>query len=461
MKSTRYRSIGLTFLTFIFLIGLCVLTFRIIINANTWALSSFNKHISNIGLTDCGAITDRNDVILAQSQDGRRTYNKNSEIRKALLHTVGDNSLHISTAVQTQYRTDLLGYNIVTGINCPSFSSLKNNIKLSLDSKLCRSALSQLGSKKGAVAVYNYKTGEILCMVSSPTYDPNSPPSPKELSEEKYEGVYLNRVLSAAYTPGSVFKLITSACGIENMSDIDNKIYNCSKSHTVNGKEITCLSNHQNLRFKDALAKSCNIYFSKLAIDLGKNKMAETANRIGFNRSFEIGKAKTKVSQYNVINANDYDLGWSGIGQYNDLLNPMHMLIFMGAIANDGTAVIPNFISEIRPSNPIASTFKKNVPQKKEISLISKNTSNKLKEAMRYTVKNNYSDSMFPGLNVCAKTGTAEVGGNKKPNAWMVGFSSNEKTPLAFVVIVEDAGFGIKEAGPIAKIIITEACKLY
>ena len=78
---------------------------------------------------------------------------------------------------------------------------------------------------------------------------------------------------------------------------------------------------------------------------------------------------------------------------------------------------------------------------------------------MRYTVKNNYSDSMFPGLNVCAKTGTAEVGGNKKPNAWMVGFSINEKTPLAFVVIVEDAGFGIKEAGPIAKIIMAEACK--
>ena len=456
MKNTRYRSIGLTILTFIFLIGLGVLSFKIFVNSSNWALSTFNKHVSSIGLTNCGTITDRNDIILAQSKNGKRIYNQNEGIRKALLHTVGDNSIHIATAVQTLYRAELIGYNFVTGIKCPDLFSLKTNIKLTLDSKLCQTAHEQFGNKKGAIAIYNYKTGDILCMVSTPTYDPNFLPDSKTINTEKYEGVYLNRVLSSSYTPGSIFKVITSACGISNINDIDNQIYNCSKNFPINNKEITCLSNHQKLKFKDALSKSCNIYFAKMAIELGKDKMLETANSFGFNKNFKINKAFTKTSQYDVKNANDYELGWSGVGQYNDLLNPMHMLIIMGAIANDGIAVIPNMINEINYNLPFKFFNGKNKDNVKTERLMSEATAHKLKEAMRYTVKNSYGDSMFPGLNICAKTGTAEVGETRKPNAWMVGFSSNEETPFAFVVVVEDSGFGLKEAGPIAKTVLNK-----
>lgn len=459
MKNTRVRAIGLTFLTFLFLIGLCTLTFKIFINSSSWALNAVNKHVNTIGLTKCGTITDRNNEILAQSKENKRLYNKNENTRKALLHTVGDNSLKISTAIQTLYRSELIGFNFITGIKSPEFLSPKSDIKLTLDSNCCKHAFEMLENKKGAVVVYNYKTGDILCMVSTPTYDPENPPEVKALNNEKYEGVYLNRVISSAYTPGSVFKVITSICAINNMNDIDNKVYNCSKVFPVNGKDITCLSNHQNLKFKDALMKSCNIYFAKLAIELGKDKMMENASKLFFNKSFKINKAQTKMSQYDIKNINDYQLGWSGIGQHNDLLNPMHMLIIMGAIANDGTAVMPNMISEINTPNSIGALNYQVLKKEAPINLMSKETANKIKDAMRYTVKNNYGDSMFPGLNVCAKTGTAEVGENKNPTAWMVGFSSNGKTPLAFVVAIEDSGYGIKEAGPIAKSVLTNLAK--
>lgn len=82
--------------------------------------------------------------------------------------------------------------------------------------------------------------------------------------------------------------------------------------------------------------------------------------------------------------------------------------------------------------------------------MVSADTANKIKDIMRYTIKNRYGDSMFPGMEMCAKTGTAEVGEGKQPHGWMVGFSQDKNFPYAFAVIVENSGFGIKTAGPIA-----------
>ena len=91
--------------------------------------------------------------------------------------------------------------------------------------------------------------------------------------------------------------------------------------------------------------------------------------------------------------------------------------------------------------------------------MLTEAVANKLKEMMRYNVTANYGDSLFPGLNVCAKTGTAEVGEDKEPHGWMVGFSSNENSPLAFSVIVENSGYGSKTAGPIASKVMNLATK--
>ena len=82
--------------------------------------------------------------------------------------------------------------------------------------------------------------------------------------------------------------------------------------------------------------------------------------------------------------------------------------------------------------------------------MFSETTAESLKEMMRYTMKNQYKDSMFGGIQMCAKTGTAEVGGDKFPHGWMVGFSYDKTFPVAFSVVVENGDFGIRSAGPIA-----------
>ena len=455
MRNTRTRSIVLSLITLAFLAGITLFLYRFITNANSWALSPINKHFSETTLVDYGKIFDKNGVALAYSENNKRVYHKDANIRKAVLHTVGDNNAQIATSVQALYRDELSGYNIIFGAKTPDFLKQSKNIHITLDSEICKTALLALGNHKGAVCIYNYKTGEILCMVSTPTFDPYTPDVVTEDKTGKFEGAYINRVLSSSYAPGSVFKLITSAAGLSAFDDAENKIYSCNKVETVDGKKITCMGQHDNINLKNAMMKSCNIYFADLAIELGKKAMTNTANSMGFNRTFKFDRFETKKSVYDVQNADDYNLGWSGVGQHNDLLNPMHSVILMGAIANSGKAVLPHVIKAISTDENV-NTRSYSGNQTTE-TLLQESIANQLKEMMRYNVTANYGDSMFPNLKVCAKTGTAEVGETKEPHGWMVGFSSNENYPLAFSVIVENSGYGSKTAGPIASKVLNFA----
>ena len=139
------------------------------------------------------------------------------------------------------------------------------------------------------------------------------------------------------------------------------------------------------------------------------------------------------------------------------MTNPYHMMLLMGAIANGGTPVQPYFIKQIKNGLGIVQQQGKTQPG---TQLVTPSTAQTLGQLMRYNVTSDYGDNMFPGMSVCAKTGTAEVGGGKKPNGWMIGFSSDPATPYAFAVVVEEGNYGRTSAGPIAKAIMTQAKKL-
>ncbi len=455
MKCTRSHLIIVYLLTGAFLVGLGLFLFRLFTQGEQWATNPVNDHLSTVGSL-AGTITDRNGVVLAETVDGERHYNDNETVRRATLHTVGDNTRFISTSVQNLFRSQLAGYNPLTGISLLAASGKGNDIHLTLDSSLCAAALEGLNGKKGAVAIYNYKTGEILCMVSSPTYDPANRPDIEADESGQYEGVYLNNVLSSSYTPGSTFKIITCAAAVDNIPDIYQRTFTCNGSVVINGQTITCMANHGNINFEDGMSKSCNVVFAELAVELGKDKMTEAANKMGFNKSFEIEGIPTAKSVYDVTQANDGDLGWSGVGQYTNLENPAHMMMLMGAIANGGRTTVPYFIDRI--TSPISLPSHVGHGKTGE-ELLSSGAASSLQQLMRYTVQNNYGDDLFPGLTVCAKTGTGEVGEGKEPNGWMVGFSTDADCPLAFAIVVEEGGFGISSAGRIASKLLPMAAE--
>ena len=134
---------------------------------------------------------------------------------------------------------------------------------MTLDANVCAEAYRALDGRKGAIGVYNYETGEIICMVSSPTYDPQNPPS---ISADDKSGVYINRFTSSKFPPGSIFKLVTAAASIETLDDAYSFQVQCSgKEDYGNGDKVPDLANQRTVARNKALDVSCNAYSAKLS----------------------------------------------------------------------------------------------------------------------------------------------------------------------------------------------------
>ena len=444
LKRILKRSTLILVFTILFIGGAAFFCVELVINADDWANQPYNAHISgNGGLEQAGAIYDRNGVTLAKTEGSSRVYNENYSVRTGLLHTVGDNSLNISTAVQSKYRSQLTGYSLIWGLNMPQSLRTSHDITLTVDSNASAAtydALSSLG-KPGACVVYNYKTGEVISSVSTYSYDPEAPPEINEDNEHEYEGVYLDHVLSSSYTPGSIFKLVTSVAAIENIPDLFERTWYCEGHEDIGGQEVRCVDGeaHGTLDFYGALEHSCNIVFAELAVELGPEKMTAAAEKMGINLSYEIDDVSTAKGHYDVSKATTNELAWSGVGQYNDEVNPMQMAILCGAIANGGNSVNPTYIKS--GTGDLLKMIGLNDTKSREL----------LKSSTASTLSQSMPSYTFGSLSVRAKTGTAEVGDEKSPNAWMVGFSTDEDCPLAFACVVEDAGFGSQYARPVAE----------
>ncbi len=452
MKRILKRSTLILVFTLLFIGGASFFCVELVFNADDWANQPYNAHISgNGGLEQAGAVYDRNGTVLAKTQGTDRVYNENYSVRVGLLHTVGDNSLNISTAVQSKYRSQLTGYSLIWGLNMPQSLRTSHDITLTVDANASAAtydALSAYG-KQGACVVYNYKTGEVISSVSTYSYDPEAPPEINEDNEHEYEGVYLDHVLSSSYTPGSIFKLVTAAAAIENIPDLFERTWYCEGHEDIGGQEVRCVDGeaHGTLDFYGALEHSCNIVFAELAVELGPEKMTAAAEKMGINLSYEIDDVSTAKGHYDVSKATTNELAWSGVGQYNDEVNPMQMAILCGAIANGGNSVNPTYIKS--GTGDLLKMIGLNDTKSREL----------LKSSTASTLSQSMPSYTFGSLSVRAKTGTAEVGDEKSPNAWMVGFSTDEDCPLAFACVVEDAGFGSQYARPVAETAMQSAAQ--
>jgi len=444
MKTIGKRTYLLSLALILFIIGLAVLTFRFVVNSDKWTSMPYNAHLTDEnGDVKFGNLYDKNG-------DTIYSYNNSysSATKEALLHTTGDLYGNISSGVFSMYKSKFSGYNFLTG-----FSDLfkeKINASLTVDSDVSLAAYNLLGYRKGAVFIYNYQTGEVICDVSTPTYDPLNVPSDID-TNSFYEGAYLDKNYSAAFTPGSIFKVVTTACAIENIPDYKSLTFNCQGSLDFEDGSVTCLEAHGEVTIEDALMYSCNCAFGELALSLGKNKLTKTAQMLGFNNSFSFEKTKTVKSFFDVSDANQADLAWTGSGQYTVTTSPYHMALLMGTIAGNGTSAKPYVLDRITSifDFPVYSSVKSNG----EIS-IKYATAKTLKEMLRNNVENYYGDYLFPDMNVCAKTGTAETSNDKEDTAWFIGFSDDPKTPYAFAVVVEEGGFGYQTAAPIASYLL-------
>ena len=445
MRTTGFRSMVLYLLLACFVGGVVYLGVNLFLHGGQWAMQPYNGHISS----SLGNISDRNGNVLATSTEEGRTYSDSETVRRALLHTVGDPYGYISTSVEYTMRDKLTGYNLITGLNDTIFNRMGSDIALTVDQNACAAAYNALGGKNGAVLVYNYQTGEILVKVSAPGFDPAYIPEDLE-TNEAYKGVYLDNTLSSSFTPGSIFKIVTAAAAMEQWPDTWSQwTHTCTGSENIGGSDVTCLygAAHGDQDMFSAMGNSCNVFFASLASEIGAQALQAKAEEMGFGREFSLGSVPTAESEIDLSAANQNQLAWAGVGQYTVLSNPYHMMVLMGAIANGGEYVQPRLTQE-------SQLFSGLLPGE-DRTLVTAAEAQNLTQLLRGDVENYYGDWLFPtGMNVCAKTGTGEVGEGKAPNCWMVGFCDSVDYPYAFAILVEEGTGGIESAGSVASAVM-------
>ena len=432
MKKITRRAFSVLLLALLVIVGLTNYVLRYIDHGEDWAL-----YFNRLNSGSSGELLDRNGIVLAAFSANENRYAEDALTRTANYHVTGDYWGRTGTGILSTYWNKMQGFSLLTGTT----RSTVGTTRLFIDAGLNNTAYAGLDGRPGCVLVTNYKTGELVCMVSTPAVDPADP------NAEPAPGAYLNRALSSAFVPGSIFKLITAAAAIETLPNLAERRFYCEGSTFIGGVEIHCSGEHYTQTFEQALANSCNVAFAKIATLVGQDKLVEYVRAFGFLDRHALGDIPTAAGSFPLDFVGDPELGWAGIGQSTDTVNPYAMLRYVSAIANGGILVEPTMVNTGK--EPVKSRF------------LSSDTAEKLKEMMAYNVSYAYDgDFRFTGLKLCAKTGTAELGGGLTSHAWFVGFLDDEEHPYAFVVLVENGGGGLSVASPIAERVLRHCMRM-
>ena len=236
--------------------------------------------------------------------------------------------------------------------------------------------------------------------------------------------------------------------------DVQQQEFTCAGSCTIGADTVTCDGKHGKQDLKQAFRNSCNCAFAELSQQLGADTLTRYVQQVGITQSISFDGITTAQGKYDLTDASSVHVAWSSIGQYTDLVNPCAYMTFVGAIAAGGRGVDPFVVKGVDSGAVSGYSAKAHTGLRR----MSEKTAETIHEYMAFNVADKYGSENFPGLTVCAKTGTAEVGGDKKPNAVFTGFVEEEEYPFAFIVVVEDGGYGKQTCVPIISEVLA-ACK--
>ncbi|RCX18828.1 peptidoglycan glycosyltransferase [Anaerobacterium chartisolvens] len=409
-----------------------------------------------------GSISDRNGTVLAKSEKQKEGQQRIYPFGNLYSHIIGYNSRSYGrTLIEASYNNELLGLgelSYVFGGGLGKEGGYGNDLYLTIDHRLQAKAKELLKGKRGAVVAMEPKTGEILAMFSNPSFDPNS----KSLSEnwqdlvESEESPFLPRATQGLYTAGSTFKVVISASAIEN--GLEEQKFEDKGTITIDGKEFKNSGGRSNgtINLEKALAVSSNVVFSQLGVTLGERKLKDIAERFGVGKGVELGIPFSKGS-FSYKDMSKADMAAVGIGQGKILVTPLYMAMITSCIANDGEMMKPYLVK--REESHEGREIKEWKPEVL-YNVISKDTSDKLKEMMRKAVASGTGkNASIKGISVAGKTGTAEneltqKEKNKEHN-WFIAFAPVKEPQIAVAVILEYNGStGGEAAAPIARELI-------
>jgi penicillin-binding protein A len=421
----------------------------------------------------------RGDIITSDRQTLARSVDTGTEYRWQREYPLGSLFANITgydswrygrTGLEASYNKELLGRgpDTLRSLSSRMLESSKkgDSLVLTVDSRLQRTATEELGGQKGSVVALDPKTGAVLAMVTSPTYDPNVVVTRGQQAQEQWDALnanpaqpLFNRPTSGLYPPGSAFKVLVAGAALETGTVTPDSVFDCAGKLVVNGYTIYDFGKktHGELTFEQALVVSCNIAFAQVGLKLGASSLAQYAEAFGWNKPipFDLPTEPSKIQDPSTMN--EVDLASASFGQGQDLATPLQMAQVAGTVANGGAVMKPYLVNEIRDYN--GKIIKQYGPRKLN-QAISKETADTLTDIMVKVVDDGTGTAaQIDGVAVAGKTGTAEVEG-QDPHAWFICFAPANDPEVAVAVLVENGGEGGKAAAPIARTVLLEALEL-
>jgi len=441
-----------------------------------------------------GTIYDRQDVVLAEDRLNKGVKKRVYPFGQATAHLLGFVSQRYGRiGVESTFDSYLLALDDAGKIQALVDRVLGRqrygyDISLSVDSGLQKKAAALLAGRSGAVVALDPRTGAVLAMSSSPSFDPETVEDvvktekitkndkSTEVNITRYDVLQkqadaaplLNRAARGIYPPGSIFKVITGAALLEAKPQVLNSKKVCQGSITVDGFVLKDTAIHGSVDFNTAMAVSCNTYFAEQALDLGEENLKKAAtsfglNLIGYDATGRIrgdypvtgGEIAFNPGTMPSGGINSTELASTAIGQGRTLVSPFQMAMVAAGVANGGNIMKP-YTLETVTSRSGRTIYKKQGPEV-YASAVSTQTARLLADAMEQCVKRGTgAQASVQGVRVAGKTGSAQ-NPHGQTHAWFIGFAPVENPTIAVAVVVENAGGGGNVAAPVAR----ELMRLY
>lgn len=412
-----------------------------------------------------GRILDRNGQVLAETKmtpDGpQRVYTY-----QPLAPVLGYSSLRYGQGgIEAAFNDELRGN--VTGDSWEALrykllheTPVGHDVTLTIDLRLQQAADQALGNRRGAIVLMN-SDGEIVAMASHPSYDPNRFDELFAQLSADPAAPLVNRATQGLYPPGSTWKTMTLAAGLDSgVTQLSKMVNDGAETLTVSGFPIRCNNNPQGVNTFDiahAFGWSCNLTFARMALETGEPRYTQYANAFQASSSLplEIPVAKAQLSRNPL--SNPVLLASTGFGQGELLQTPLHLASIGATVANDGRTPRPHLLLNVKDAEGRVMRG----PETGVIATpIRPDSAAQVREAMRVAVENGYaSGAKIQGFSVGGKTGTAETGQNTPPHAWFLGIAPLDKPRYAVSVLVENGGEGSQVAAPMAQRVLAAALR--
>ncbi|MCP3938587.1 MAG: penicillin-binding protein 2 [Actinomycetia bacterium] len=430
-----------------------------------------------------GAIVTADGVVVAETVEVEGELERLREYPHGELyaHLTGYVSLNYgASGLESAFHAQLAGTD--REIDLKSLSDLfvdrvrTADVVLTIDHSVQRIARAALGERNGAVVAIDTQTGAILAMYAWPTFDPNllSSHDLDQAREDRFalvsdpEKPTRSRAFQERYPPGSTFKIVTAAAGLE-----EEVVTPAEPEYEVADEYLAPQTDHPITNFGDSscggnltemLRVSCNTGFAELGVQIGADALVAMAESFGFNSTPDIelaGVVESVVPSADFYDENIPLLAQSAIGQFDVAATPLQMALVAATVANDGVMLKPHLVAEVRDSE---GTLVSSTDADAAATPIEFETARELSAMLENVAANGTARSLQfdDDIAVAGKTGTAEVGESDNTHAWIVGFAPADEPRVAVAVFLQgdvQTGplTGGTHAGPVAREVMRAA----